>query len=127
MKAISLSIISLVLFTQCKKGESYCEEPHELKALFVEYQNFQDDSILVSMDYAITFEEAQNKTLFSFSTPNAIFNPKGDRPTDVVKDPFYYYKLKDTSAVPDSVYIEAYAFNDCGKSEVKGAWIHFQP
>lgn len=120
----------LVLFSLygCDKGVSYCEQPHDLNGLFVEstYGN-QTDSILVSLDYQISYEDSQGKTLFSFSTPPSIFNPTGNRPTDVVSEPYYFYKLKDTLNNPDSIYIEAYAFNDCGQSEIRGTWIKFNP
>ena len=64
--------------------------------------------------------------LFSFTTPDIFINPKGDQyQTDVVSEPEYTYTLKDVNNFPDSVLIEVYAFNDCGKSNSLSTYIRF--
>ncbi|MDX1651364.1 MAG: hypothetical protein R3277_02655 [Brumimicrobium sp.] len=129
MKSLILGLTLLAITAGCKKGENFCEAPQELNG-FIPLENSYDATspITVELNYIFDYgqEIHEHQTLFTFSVPDIFDNPKGnDRPIDTVDEPKYTYVVKDTTNVPDSVLIEGYAFNDCGKSEVARAYIKF--
>jgi hypothetical protein len=113
----------------CKKGIDYCPPPQEVNGFkSLESSYAASSSITVELNYIFNYgqEIHEHQTLFTFTVPEFFENPKGDdRPIDTVDQPIYTYVVKDTTNVPDSVLIEGYAFNDCGKSEVAQAYIRF--
>jgi hypothetical protein len=122
----SMMASALLFFSQCDKGENYCEAPKELKGILVNplYSPYQP--VKVSLNYAESSVISQENTLYSFSVPTVFENPKGNnRPTDVTNRLEYTYQVKDPANVPATVEISAYVFNDCGSSNVVTQIIHF--
>lgn len=129
MRALIVGLCLVSVMMSCKKGENFCETPQEVDG-FLPLENGYDAStpITVELNYIFNYgqEIHEHETLFTFTVPDIFENPKGDdRPIDTVDQPEYTYIVKDTTNVPDSVLIEGYAFNDCGKSEVAQAYIRF--
>jgi len=115
-----------VLFS-CSKGDNYCEDPNPVYGFYDVKESYPPNKVIVmNLDLFELFNKDQNKTLYSFTVPDIFIRQKGEMyETDVVKTPSYTYNLKDTLVYPDSVLVEAYSFNDCGRSEVAQAWIRF--
>ncbi|MFK8044381.1 MAG: hypothetical protein AB8B72_02720 [Crocinitomicaceae bacterium] len=128
MKKVFWIIFVLTIVSSCVKGNSYCEQPflvNSINDLDIPYNPASEIEITVQAE--LDFSKDQEKTLFSFSVPSIFVNPKGSNyPTDVTLSPKYSYILKDTSNYPDSVEIEVYTFNDCGKSEPVKGFIKFE-
>lgn len=121
-------VFPLIMALSCSKGDSYCEQPNELKGFYgVNQNNDPTKKVEVKLDYIQTFNKDQKGTLFAFSTPDVFVNPKGDYSEDVVADPVYNYYLKDTANPPASVKIYAYAFNDCGETQKEELVITYAP
>lgn len=126
-KLFYLSLVTL-FFVSCKKGENYCPVPLGLTGFKAHSDVYASDAeIELELTYNDEFnmEIMNNRVMFNFSVPTIFENPKGDRGVDVTEQPKYVYKLKDPLNAPDSVVIEAYGFNDCGKSEVVKTVIRF--
>ncbi len=132
MKTFSKVLLLVLLFSSissCKKGENYCPVAKGVLG-FKSHSNEYDpnDEITLELDYDEDFrmEIMKDRLLFNFSVPLVFINDKGDRGVDVVNDPIYTYKLKDTENAPDSIQVEGYGFNDCGRSEVARTVIRFK-
>lgn len=127
MKNLILSLSLLLIAIACSKGDDYCDQPNEVFGFYDVKESYAPNKpIILNLDLNEIFNSGQNKTLYSFTVPDIFINPKGDNyETDVVKTPTYTYNLKDTLIYPDSVMVEGYSFNDCGRSEVAKAWIRF--
>mgnify|MGYP000044166814 CR=1 FL=1 len=122
MKSITILIIASFFFFQCNKGDDYCELPNPVTNAFeFGHSSIQTHNLSDEIEVYLTYENDKGtldeKTLFSFSTPDCFINPKGNYKTDVVHEGKYTYILKDTNTNPGPVTIEIYTFNDCGKSE----------
>lgn len=128
MKILGVFLI-IFLCVGCEKGDDFCQPPQEVNGFFAMESSYDAaNPITVELNYIFNYgqEIHEMTTLFTFSVPEIFENPKGDdRPIDTVDEPEYTYHVKDTTNLPDSVVIEGYAFNDCGKSEVATAVIHF--
>lgn len=129
MRLIILIIGLLLIFTRCNKGDDFCQPPQEVSGFTPLEDNYDPaNPINVELSYIFNYgqEIHETTTLFTFTVPTIFENPKGDnRPIDTVDKPIYTYIVKDTINLPDSILIEGYAFNDCGKSEIAHAYIHF--
>ena len=130
MKKISFLLIVLYFLNAgCEKGIDYCQSPQEVNGFQPLEASYDPSSpINVELDFIFNYgqEIHETTTLFTFTVPGLFERPKGDdRPIDTVDQPEYTYVVEDTTNIPDSVNIEAYAFNDCGKSEVAKATIYF--
>lgn len=116
-------------FMGCEKGEDYCQPPQEVNGFYPLASSYDPSNpIHVELDFIFNYgqEIHETTTLFTFTVPDIFERPKGDdRPIDTVDEPEYTYVVEDTTNLPDSVLIEGYAFNDCGKSEVATAIIYF--
>jgi len=128
MSRIILVFVIVLLLTACKKGENYCPVPEGVLG-FKPHESVYEtsDEIFLELDVTEEFrmEIMKDRLLFNFSVPTIFENPKGDRGADVVDDPNYTFRLKDSTNAPDSILIEGYGFNDCGRSEVAKTTIRF--
>lgn len=115
-------LLALFVFTQCIKGESYCELPPRVTDVF-EFGSFGEDihhQVSDQIEFYISVESEEGTSteemFFSLTTPKYFINTKGDYETDVVVFPEYTYQLKDTLVFKDTIEVEIYTFNDCGRS-----------
>lgn len=124
-------LIVIPLFVGCLKGDDFCEKPVDLTSMVVESENNNPaNPVKVKINYVPNYGDDHKNDLFSFSVPSVFINPKGnDRPTDVIDQNSvnieYSYQLKDPSNPPAAVEVEAYLFNDCGKSNTVKAVITY--
>jgi len=127
MRKLFLILPLFVVLQSCSKGDNFCEDPNEVYGfLDIQETYAHNKPITLNLDLYELFNSGQNKTLYSFTVPAIFINPKGEHyETDVVKTPSYTYTLRDTLVYPDSVLVEGYSFNDCGRSEVARGWIRF--
>lgn len=127
MKILFLGLPLILMLNSCAKGDDFCAAPNEVYGfLSVEESYLPNKPITLNLDVLELFNADQNKTLYSFTVPAIFKRPKGEHyETDVVKIPSYTYQLKDTLVYPDSIMVEGYSFNDCGRSEVAKTWIRF--
>lgn len=130
-KQVLLVILLSGIFTGCIKGESYCELPPRVTDAF-EFGSFGNTIVHNPSDEIHLFigrEEEEGTTnegvLYSFSTPHYFINPKGDYAEDIVRNEEYIYRLKDTTVYEDTIAIEIYSFNDCGRSAPYKTYIIF--
>ena len=122
LTCFSGGILSFFTLTGCLKAESYCELPPRVTEAF-EFGSFNNTIVHDPSDeihiYIGREEEegtTNNEVLYSFSTPHYFINPKGNYTEDIVKNEEYIYRLKDTTIYADTIPIEIYSFNDCGRS-----------
>lgn len=127
MKTIFFCLGLLIVVYSCNKGDNYCDQPNEVFGFYEVQESYAPNKpIILNLDLIELFNSGQNKTLYSFTVPAIFQRPKGENyETDVVKTPSYTYYLKDTLIYPDSVSVEGYSFNDCGRSQIAKAWIRF--
>lgn len=130
MKRLFIYLVMLTIIISCGKVDDYCATPPENISIF-EFGasginvHKPSDKIKVYLNYDNSDGVADEKTLYSFSTPDCFINPKGDYTEDIVYTPEYTYILKDTANPPTSVIIKAYSFNDCGSTEVVSTIIKY--
>ncbi|MFT5818788.1 MAG: hypothetical protein ACI8ZM_000009 [Crocinitomix sp.] len=132
LRTFSWIILIAISTASCIKAESYCELPPNVIEAF-EFASFGNtvvhapsDDILIYTNKQVEEGTTSEEVLYSFSTPHYFINPKGDYPEDIVKGEEYLYQLKDTTIYADTIPIEIYSFNDCGRSIPFKAFIVFE-
>ncbi len=131
IRNFSWVILVAIICVGCGKADSYCEPPPKIIDAF-EFGSFgsivvhsPSDEINIYIGKEQEEGTTNNEILYSFSTPPYFVNPKGNYPEDIVKNEEYLYRLKDTTIYLDTIPIEIYSFNDCGKSEPYKSYIVF--
>lgn len=129
MRFLILSLIAISLFS-CSEGTDYCQGPQELNGINEITNNYGGDESKIKVELDIILDYGQEihetTTAFAFSVPDIFVRTKGEeREYDVVTNPSYIYTIKEGVVLPDSVPISAYAFNDCEKTDIVTAYIHF--
>lgn len=124
-------ILVAIICVSCGKAESYCQLPPKINDAF-EFGSFGNTVVHSPSDEIRIYigkEQEEGTTneeiLYSFSTPHYFINPKGNYPEDIVKNEEYLYLLKDTTIYLDTIPIQIYSFNDCGRSEPYQSYIVF--
>lgn len=134
MKLHTCLLSAIIVFSTfgCIKGESYCELPPRVTDAF-EFGSFGEpithapsDEVLLYISKEVEDGTTNDGILYSFSTPHYFINPKGDYTEDIVRNEEYRYVLKDTGIYADTIPIEIYSFNDCGRSEVFKTFILYE-